>query len=194
MSTFPSGSDDRREMLQLLSQYDAPAYARRARGVELAEERLLDRCRQQREEWLDMVRLRLATLYSLAGTWSALTPWLDEEQLDQLQEMHTTLKPRLRVPVPATQSARQLRDALEDLIGSLERFNRRWLAFLAGLDVSLINQLREGYNRYYVLEKECALRNSHLARHGFQPLPPLTLEDITKWFPPLFVPRPRMEG
>jgi hypothetical protein len=51
-----------------------------------------------------------------------------------------------------------------------------------------VNDLRDGYNRYYVLEKECAVRSFRLARQGFCPLEPLTVEDITALFPLLHVP------
>ena len=46
----------------LMASYDAPAYVRRARGVQEALEGVLARCRAQRDEWLSMVRLRVGEL------------------------------------------------------------------------------------------------------------------------------------
>jgi hypothetical protein len=158
--------------------------------VELALEHLLERGRKQREEWLEMVKLNLARLHDLAGDWSALAPWVDEGQQLLLQELHATLAPTLRVPLEPTTSARLLRRTLRELISSLERFNRRWLAWVAELDLSWLNELREGYNRFYLLEKEAALRNSNLARRDYRPLPALTAEELLSLLPVLFVPRP----
>jgi len=48
-----------------------------------------------------------------------------------------------------------------------------------------VNELRDGYNRYYVFEKECATRSPLVARHGFRPLPPVSHADLLERFPPL---------
>ena len=94
-------------------------------------------------------------------------------------------------PLTPTSSRRVLRQTLDDLILSMERFNRRWAEYLAGVDLDEINQLRDGYNRFYVLEKECVVRSAHVARQRFLPLPPLTLADLAGLFPPLPVPQVR---
>ena len=52
-----------------------------------------------------------------------------------------------------------------------------------------VNDKRDGYNRYYVLEKACALRSDTLARLGFSPLPPMDLAELRAHLPPLPVPR-----
>jgi hypothetical protein len=80
---------------------------------------------------------------------------------------------------------------VRELAESLERFNRRWLEFLRGVDVGPVNELRDGYNRYYLLEKECALRSPRLARQGFTRLEPLTVAELTALLPPLPVPQLR---
>jgi hypothetical protein len=54
-----------------------------------------------------------------------------------------------------------------------------------------VNGLREGYNRYYLLEKECALRSPRLARQGFVRLPAVTVDDLAAQLPPLPVPQLR---
>lgn len=177
---------------QFLSRFDAPAYIRRARGVQAALEQLHEHCRRQRAEWSEMVRLRIGMIHALAGNWDNLRPLLaDEEQLDILRYQLAALAATLRAPVEPTTSARVLRRALRELRDSLERFNQRWQTFLANVDLSTVNELREGYNRYYVLEKECAVRSARIARQGFTPLPPLTLAEIESQFPLLPVPRLR---
>lgn len=191
METVPLGSDaDRHEENQLLTLFDAPAYVRRARGVESAFEDLLASCRKQREEWLTMPRLRLGQLHALAGGWQALRPLLaGEEQQNVLEHLHETLAPSLRLPPAATTSMRTLRGALRELIGSLERFNARWGSYLDKVDLDRVNELRQGYNRYYVLEKACALRSDVLARFNFQPMPVLDRVELTTRLPFLPVPR-----
>jgi hypothetical protein len=185
------GRDDERNLLkQFMSQYDAPAYARRARQVQEAYEHLLSRCRRQREEWLPMIRLCVGRLRALAGDWNALRPLLaDDAQVAVLQDLEAALAPRLRVPVEPTSSTRVLASALQELRESIERFNRRWQEFLHKVDVTRVNELRDGYNRYYLLEKECAFRSPRLARQGFRRLEPLTLDEIAVLLPPLPVPR-----
>ena len=73
---------------------------------------------------------------------------------------------------------------------SLQRFNRRWVEYARALDLRPINALRADYNRYYLLEKECAVRSPMIARQGYQPLEPLTVEAILAVLPPLPVPGP----
>ena len=189
--TLAAGATEegRREMLQLMGQL-APAYIRRAQGVRQALDALVAACRRQREEWLGMARLRLGMLHALAGgDWSALRPFLAEGQEAVLEALRVELAPRLRTTIEPTTSARVLRRALRELLESLERFNRRWAEHLARQDLRPVNEAREGYNKYYLLEKECAVRSPALARRHFEPLPPLTLADLEALVPPLPVPR-----
>src|SRR5262245_16475818 len=88
---------------QFAAHYDAPAYVRRARRVEQEFEQLLARGRARRDEYLRMVRVRLALLRALAGTWDTLRPWLvDDAQLVTLERLHVHLEPRLGHRVDAT--------------------------------------------------------------------------------------------
>lgn len=194
MDYVPTVGQDEAAVKELMAQYDAPAYVRRARGVEAAYQQLLDHCGRQREELLGMVRTRLGLLHALAGAWAALRPLLaDDAQVSDLRALAADLNPRLRVPVEPTTSRRTLRQALHELCESVERFNRRWQEFLDQVELGALNRLREAYNRYYPLEKECAVRSWRLARHGFQPLAPLTHADLAARFPLLPVPRPATE-
>ena len=184
------GVDDNKDAFKLFQAlYDAPAYVRRARATEAAYDHVLTRCRRQRNEWLLMVRLRLGTVKALAGEWTALLPCLaDERQLAQLEQMHAELAPTLRMPVAPTSSQRRLRAALIELRDSIELFNRRWESYLPTVDLAPVNERRDGYNRYYLLEKECALRSPRLARQGFVRLEPLTTADLFAALPLLPVP------
>ena len=140
-----------------------------------------------------MVRTRLGLLYVLAGEWDAVRPLVaDEEQIETLRRLYAEMEPRLRTREGPTASARALRQAFNELRESIRRFNRRWREFLGELDLRRINVLRDGYNRYYVLEKECALRSPRLARQGFRPLEPVAPQDLEALLPPL--PEPRVPG
>jgi hypothetical protein len=72
---------------------------------------------------------------------------------------------------------------------SLQRFNRRWQEFVPKVDLARVNELRNGYNRYYLLEKECAGHSPVLARRGFQRMEPLTTTELCRLFPLLPVPQ-----
>src|SRR5262249_22228531 len=117
-------------------------------------------------------------------------PWLsDNEQIRVLEELSIAVEPRLRQSIEPTTSVSKLQQALASLRESIDYFNRRWERFLPTIDLQPINDLRDGYNRYYLLEKECALRSPRLARQGYCPLPPLTTLDLARLLPPLKSPR-----
>jgi hypothetical protein len=182
--------DYRHGVNRFVAHYDAPAYVRRARRVEDALDSLVGQCRRRREEWLNLVRIRLGQLHALASDWTFLAPLVaDADQVLVLKDLHAELKPRLRVPVNSTSSVRVLRRALGELRDSIERFNHRWQEFLRKVDLTPVNEARDGYNRYYVLEKECAVRSPRLARQGFRRLEPMTLDELTALVPPLRVPQ-----
>jgi hypothetical protein len=112
----------------------------------------------------------------------------DEEQLRQLEQLHAELTPKLRTPLAPTRSHRRLRGVLVELRESIARFNRRWESHLPTVDLTYVNELRDNYNNYYLLEKECALRSARLARQGFVPLEPLTTQDLFVALPLLPLP------
>jgi hypothetical protein len=185
--------DDHPLRKHFLACFGPPAYVRRARAVQDALDQLLERCQRQRAEWLALVRARLGMLRALAGEWAVLRPLLhDDEQLDILRHLHSTLQPRLRLPVRPTRSSWKHGRALWDLLESITRFNRRCQDFVTSADLGQVNGLRADYNRYYVVEKECAVRSSALARQGFSRLEPLTPCDLLSMLPPL--PMPRLAG
>lgn len=188
--TIPSHEAGQREAAEFLAKFDAPAFVRRARHVEEAQESLLRRCQKQRDAWLLMPRTLIGRLHGMAGSWNSLRPLLlDDADVDLLADLYALLQPRPRLAPEPTNSSSRLAKALHALVVSLERFNGRWPVFLAGVDLAEINKVREDYNRYYLLEKECALRNPRLARIGYQKLAPLTYANLLEWLPLLPMPR-----
>jgi hypothetical protein len=178
--------DERKLFQQVVGQYGGPAFARRARAVQSAYDGLIEACRRQREEWLDFVRLRVGTLFALAGSAAGLATVLDGAgDRAALIQLHEQLQPRLRVPVAATSNRRTLFAALMELRETIARFNERWLTFVRQVDVGTVNALRDGYNRFYVLEKECAVGSPRVARQGFRRLEPLTADDVLRALPVL---------
>jgi hypothetical protein len=185
---IPEHAEDRNLYKLFLAESGPPAFVVRASIVQRSWEDVCRRCEQQRQEWLMMVKVRLGTLHALAGDWSNLCGLLSEEQVRLLQELYNDLNPQLRAPIAPTTSRRALQQAMDKLRASIQRFNTRWQKFLPTVDLSVANEARDKYNRYYVLEKECVVRAPHLARRGFTPLLPLTLVDLERQFPLLPVP------
>jgi hypothetical protein len=191
MEDVALGSDmDARQLNELASLFDAPAFIRRARAVHDALAMLLDRCRDQRERLLLMPRIRLGTLRAEAGSFDALLPWLaGSGEPAVLESLEERIAPRLRVTPGRTDSPGVLRRGLRRLVESLTRFNARWSAYVGKLDLRPVSELREKYNRYYVLEKACSLRSDLLARQGFVPMVPLSVGEVLGHLPLLAVPR-----
>lgn len=136
-----------------------------------------------------MPRIRLGALAALAGDWPRVARLLAApEDADSLENLHALWKPKLRVALAPTTSPEKLSLAARQFVESALRFNRRWQRFVDDLKLTSVNEERAAYNRYYVLEKECALRSAQLARQGFRPLPPVTTDDILREFPLIRVP------
>jgi hypothetical protein len=182
--------EDRQILNEMIGRFSAPSFIRRAKLVETTWSLLVDRCAKVRRDRLTFVGLRLGQIHALAGSWEAVRAWLtDEDDLTQLRDLFDELQPRLRMPLEPTTSKRELRAALNELIEAMEMFNERWARWLAKIDLKAVNQAREDYNRYYLFEKECAVGNARVARIGFTKMGPITLEDVTKQFPLLKLPR-----
>jgi hypothetical protein len=183
--------DDGRVFNQLLAQYGAPAYIRRARQVEDAFDQLVNGCARQRREWLKIARSRLSAICSMTDNNNALLPLLaNGSQLLTIGHLCSQLDVAL-IEREGHPSVRSLRRQLQELSMSIVRFNKRWQTYLEGLDLNGINQLRDAYNRYYLLEKECAIRSARLARRYYRPLEPVTADQLLAMFPLLPVPELR---
>lgn len=194
-SVIPPRQEGREWVCLIQAQYGGPAFLRRAKRLADALTQLdqeLARLRQpdSQDDWLAMVRLRLGLLKALAGDWAQLLPWLTPPSVQLLQQLDQQLAPRLRLPPTPDPRPAVLLAALHELISSIRHFNQRWLKHLQSIDLSRIQQFIDEYNRYYVLEKECFLQSPRLARLGFQPLPPLTWQDLLKKFP--LLPEPEL--
>jgi hypothetical protein len=190
MYPAPRPDDEQYFFNQVLGLYDAPAFIRRIKRLEDAERILHEQMTAKRAELGSMVRLRIGQLRALAGDWTSLRPLLaDDETLAALAALHDELQPELRLALDATRSAHVLRGALTDLMFAIEIFNQRWRKHLSHFDLASINELRDGYNRHYLIEKECALRNSRVACLGFQRRDPLTTDDMLRRYPLLPLPR-----
>jgi hypothetical protein len=128
-----------------------------------------------------MVKIHLATLEAVAGGW-AQAGWLIAN-VEEMAALMRELSPRLRAKVSPNRW--RMRGVARQLNRAIERFNQRWADYVPTIDLSGVNTLREGYNRWYVLEKSCALRNDAVARAGFVPIAMLTHQVIHERYPAL---------
>jgi hypothetical protein len=172
------------EIRELMGLFDLPAFARRGQDLEYSLNRIHARCRDQREELLEMVRLRLRQWSRVAtglGDWSEVFAG----PIDSLWQLT-----RSEPPAWAEQSApsRPRRAVARDLIASVQRFNQRWRQFLESLNLGPTNQVIDQYNQYYVLEKECVMGSARLAARHFTPVPRLSSESLLKDYPMLPAP------
>lgn len=172
------------EVRELLGLFDVPSFARRGQEVEQGLDVLHARCRRERMERLDMVHLRLRQWAAAAAgpddchgvfTGSIAGLWAE-----------TGAEPPAWATEPAPLRRRQA--IARSLVASLERFNRRWSAFLADLDLDFFNQIIDRYNQFYLLEKECYLGSARLAARHFVPRERLTREGLLAEYPFLRVP------
>jgi hypothetical protein len=187
--SLPERESEQKLFQHMMAQYDTPAFARRALRIQEVLHRLLARCRQQRAKWFVDGRLVMEELAAQLSGWDVLRQFLAEpEQGDLFPHLQELLS--ARAPFRSrTASNRRVRWALKEMIDWLQRFNQRWQTFLRKQDLGPLNELRDGYNRYYVLEKECAMRSARLARHGFEPMAPYTMQDLLTHFPLLPIPQ-----
>jgi len=179
-------STDETDIKEMLGLFDSPAFARRGRDLEEFLERLNARCDRERSERLEMVRLRLRQ-WSAAATgpedWpdtfaEPIAPLWDRCGLEPGPWAERSAPPRRRKAVAAA------------LVASVERFNRRWVAYLEQLDLEPINRRIDQYNRYYLLEKECVMGSHRLAARTFRPIEPLSVAALLRRHPTLPLPIP----
>jgi hypothetical protein len=184
--TTPLASGDG-EIKEIMGLFDLPAFARRGQDLEYSLRRVHVRCREQREEFLEMVRVRLRQWSRVAagpGDWQEVFV----EPIDSLWA-HVGSEPPTwsdrTVPV------RRRRVAARDLKASVDRFNERWRQFLESLNLGPTNDVIDQYNKYYVLEKECVVGSARLAARYFSPVPLLTPDSLLGDYPTLPVPQLR---
>lgn len=164
--------------------FDVPAFVRRGQDVAFMLASLDDRCRKGRLALLDMVHMRLRQWARLA-----IGP---EDWRDAFLAPVAHLWDAASAPAPewarSSGSRRARRGAARDLAASVGRFNARWDAFVGRLDLRLVDDAVENYNKYYVIEKECVLGSARLAAMHFAPIAKVSAGSILSTFPPLPVP------
>lgn len=174
------------EIGALAGLFDAPAFARRGNELAFVSEGFEAKLIQMRSELLSMVHVRSRQWVNAAGpeSWRLVL----DEPLDQLAAtLGIELAGASTSPVGPAALARIARE----LRASVERFNMRWTQYAKDVDTSPLNRLIERYNRYYLLEKECALGSARASARHFRPVEPISAESILKRHPPLPVPRLR---
>ena len=172
------------EIKEMLGLFDVPAFARRGQDVEYALARIRSRSQRQRTALLEMVHLRLRQ-------WAAAARGPETDRavfVASIAPLWTLSEAEPPKWAGQTASPRRLRAIARDLVASVERFNRRWNEYLDGLDLAPINRQVDGYNRYYLLEKECSLGSARLAARNFVPKARVTLEQLRAELPELPVP------
>lgn len=202
-------ADGNNSLAEVLGRYDTPAYVRR--GVQLAQarEQLFLKCEVARNEQLRGVRMQLRILRSSMWDSSQLRFYLATEHDYQLVrglevELQTLSKSDVgTTSVPIAMQERVAtgkrfspfaiveRTEVRSLVRSIEWFNRRWAQSIAAVDLTEVNRQVNDYNRYYLLEKECAMRSPRLAARGFVPARPITHHELLDRYPLLAVPRLR---
>ena len=169
----------------MLAEHDSPpAYIVRAQRVEGVWLALLESCRQDREELLELPRMRLAQVAALVDNrWQALASFVGSGDVNYLRELHEEWQPTLRAKLAPSSAPGKIRGALSDLQASFARCNRRWEQFVADVSLSQVNYERDQYNDYYLVEKAAALGSDRLAEMGFERLVHCTTEDILAEIP-----------
>jgi hypothetical protein len=170
-------------LTQSSGRYDAPAFMRRTKHAEDVFQRLLERLRHDRDDLIVIVRLRVGQLKMMAGDWQALHFLLSDEAMELLPRLYDELHPHLLVPVQESRSPTELRSAVDELREAIHYFNLRWFRHIVQCDLTAVNQARDDYNRYFLLEKECVVQSATAAEQDFQPLQRLTHEDLFREFP-----------
>jgi hypothetical protein len=169
---------------RLLGHSDVPAFIKRARRTQETWECLLAHCRRQYAEYLKAVRIQLLSVEEIATDWSDIAAHLrNADDVETLRSLHNSLEIEPLWACNGTVNPRRLRQALLALRAGIERFNRCWKSFLERVDLRTVNEARLAYNRYYVFEKECAVRSPRVATQGFKPVALLTVEELSATLP-----------
>jgi hypothetical protein len=181
-------ADIETEVKEMMGLFDLPAFARRGQDLEITLRLLHERCHKARLQLLDMVQLRLRQ-WSRAVTGPDVGPAVFTRSIEPLWALAKAPPPTwAQFPAPI----RRQRIIAGDLIAAVLRFNRRWEQFLKQLNLDPVNTVIDGYNRYYVLEKECVMGSARLAARNFQHKPLLTTAILLDDYPTLPVPELRV--
>ena len=166
------------EKLAWAAALGVPAFVRRANAMEEALATLHDRIRAERSRRLRCLHSAAREIESSrrAGAVlpSGIAPALDE----------ITSEPWFRRGVPAQSALSPRRVAIKAarLRRRILDFNARWLEYLVAVSLEEVRSLQIGYNRWYPLERELALRG---VRMSFTPIRLLEREDLIRMHPGL---------
>jgi hypothetical protein len=177
-------ADIETEVKEMMGLFDVPAFARRGHDLEITLRHLHERCRKARLQLLDMVQLRLRQ-WSTAVTGPDAWPSVFTRSIEPLWPLAGAEPPtwaEFLAPI------RRRRIIAGDLIAAVLRFNRRWEQYVEQLNLEPVNTVIDGYNRYYILEKECVMGSAPLAARNFQQKPLLTTAILLDDHPLLPVP------
>jgi hypothetical protein len=181
-------ADIETEVKEMMGLFDVPAFVRRGHDLEITQRRLHERCRKARVGLLDMVQLRLRQ-WSRVVTGPNAWPGIFTRSIEPLWPLAEAESPKwAEFPAPI----RRQRVIAHDLIAAVLRFNRRWEQYVEQLNLEPVNTVIDGYNRYYVLEKECVMGSARLAARNFQKKPLLTTAILFVDHPLLPVPELRV--
>ncbi len=172
----------------VLGQFDAPAFIRRAKSVEMDTETLFYKCKKHRDSWLHQPQRAFHNIKSRVGgtppDWQRLATWTKQpEQIAYLRKLDPYMEPTLRFPPKPSRWFWGISQEIETLRRQIKGFNQAWLEWVGGIDLAEINTARDGYNKWYLLEKECSILSRAVASQGFEPIPLLKAGDILTWFP-----------
>ena len=174
------------------ASFDTPAYVRRGLTVETEWNALADKLHRTWKDWTVPVGRLCSQLRHQAGGLDAFGPWLaSPEDLDRLRQLDQRLDHKLKYPPGKAFWHWPLKGSLRRLARMAADLNHAWARHLETQDLEPLNRSREQYNRWYLLEKECAMRSTRLAAGGFEPFPRVGPGDLIKLFPPLPVFRVR---
>lgn len=163
---------------------EIPAFVRRGLELDSMLQGVDDRCRRNRRKLLEMVYVRLRQ-------WAKLATGPNDHR-DAFRTSIADLWRSSEAEAPdwaaVAASSRRRKAAAHDLISSVERFNGRWVEFVDRLDLRLTNEVIEDYNRFYLVEKECAVGSARLAAMHFKTVAKIDASMIMAKFPPLPLP------
>jgi hypothetical protein len=187
--TTPLGETPSDEQM-LLGLGDPPAYLRRGMSVEDAEARVVKKCEMDRDQMLYAVRLRLRFWNRLLRDRPRVRERVSAAAMESaavLEEL--TFSPgEARISVAPAGWELFVTRHWRALVSAVEEFNANWRRYLEAIPLDDLHRAIDGYNRYYVLEKECAVRSARTALRGFVPKRKPTWKDFLERFPTLPVP------
>lgn len=184
---FGGPSEDEKALLGL---GDPPAFLRRGQSVADAENRVRRKCETAREEMLFAVKLRLRAWNRLVGDREFIRRSMSAEAVSAIARLNESVfgADESTVSIEPTGWPVFAGRRWNAIVAAVEDFNRNWRRFIDAFQLDDLHRAIDGYNRYYVLEKECAVRSIHTARRGFTPRTKPKNDDLLDEFPPLIMP------